>query len=116
MVTEKKSLAVQILTVIILMIGAYMGAFSTGAQAWLGIVSMGLTLVLSTFFPSGSMPTGWTTIMWITNISGVVLQVLNAMGTSGLIDAQVVNMIMIGINILLQVFVKDYAIKPVSKV
>lgn len=114
MVTEKKSLAVQILTVIVLMIGAYMGSFSTGVQAWLGIVSMGLTLVLTTFFPSGSMSAGWTTIMWVTNISGVVLQVLNAMGTAGLVDAQVINMIMIAINILMQVFVKDYTIKAIK--
>lgn len=112
MITQKKSLAVQILTVIVLMIGAYMGTFSAGAQAWLGIVSMALTLVLSTFFASGTMPSGWTTILWITNVSGVVLQVLNAIGTAGLIDAQVINMIMIGINILLQVFVKDYTVVP----
>lgn len=114
MVTEKKSLAVQILTVIVLMIGAYMGSFNNETQAWLGIVSMALTLTLSTFFPSGSMPTGWTAILWVTNIAGVVLQVLNAIGTAGLVDAQVINMIMIAINILLQVFVKDYTIKPIK--
>ena len=110
MITQKKAIAVQIITVLVLLIGAYMGTFSTGVQAWLGIVSMALTLVLSTFFPSGNMPTGWTTVMWITNISGVVLQVLNAMGNTGLVDAQVINMIMIGINVFLQVFVKDYTI------
>lgn len=110
MITQKKSLAVQLLTVVILMIGAYAGLFSTGAQAWLGIASMALTLVLTTFFPSGNMPTGWTAIMWVTNITGVVLQILNSLGETGLVDAQTVNMIMIGINILMQVFVKDYTI------
>jgi len=115
MITQKKSLAVQILTVIVLMIGAYMGSFSEGTQAWLGITSMAITLALSTFFSSGNMPTGWTTLMWVTNGAGVVLQILNAMGTSGLVDAQTINMIMVGINILLQVFVKDYTVQPVTK-
>ena len=114
MVTQKKSLAVQLLTVVILMIGAYMGSFSAGVQAWLGIASMAITLVLSTFFASGTMPSGWTTLMWVSNIAGVVLQVANALGTTGLVDAQTINMIMIGINILLQVFVKDYAVTPVA--
>jgi len=116
MVTQKKSLAVQLLTVIILLIGAYSGMFSTGAQAWLGIVSMAVTLGLTTFFPSGTMPKGWTTIMWVANIAGVVLQILNAMGSTGLVDSQTINMIMIGINVMLQVFVKDYTIVPVAKV
>ncbi len=109
--SEKKSLAVQILTVIILMIGAYSGMMSPTAQAWMGIVAMAATVTLSTFFPSGQIVKGWTTIMWITNISGVVLQLLNAMGNSGLIDVQTINMIMIGINILIQVFLKDYTVK-----
>ncbi len=109
--TEKKSLAVQVLTVITLMIGAYSGLMNPIFQAWTGIVAMAATLTLSTFFPSGQIVKGWTTIMWITNVSGVVLQLLNALGNSGLIDVQTINMIMIGINVLIQVFVKDYTVK-----
>lgn len=114
MVTEKKSLAVQILTVLVLLIGAYSGYLNPSAQAWLGIVSMGLTLTLSTFFPSGSLPKGWTAIMWITNISGVVMQLLNALGDNGLVDAQTINIIMIAINVILQVIVKEYEVKKVA--
>lgn len=105
---EKKSLAVQFITVVILMIGAYTGMFNSGVQAWLGIVSMALTLGLSTFFPSGTLVKGWTAVMWALNISGIVLQLLNALGGSGLVDPQITNAIMIGINILIQVFVKNY--------
>lgn len=108
MVQQKKSLAVQIITVLILLIGAYAGFLSPSAQAWLGIVSMALTLTLSTFFPSGTLPKGWTTIMWVTNISGVVLQLLNALGDQGLVDAKTINMLIVAINILIQVAVKEY--------
>lgn len=111
MITEKKSIAVQILTVLVLLIGAYSGMFGATAQAWLGIVSMGATLVLSTFFPSGTLPTGWNKIMWITNITGVVLQLLTALGSTGLIDPMVINTIIIAINVFVQVFIKNY---PVS--
>lgn len=111
MITEKKSLAVQILTVLVLLIGAYSGMFGATAQAWLGIVSMGATLVLSTFFPSGTLPTGWNKLMWITNITGVVLQLLTAIGSTGLIDPMMVNTIIIAINVFMQVFIKNY---PVS--
>lgn len=114
MVTEKKSLAVQILTALALLIGAYSGYLNPSAQAWLGIVSMGLTLTLSTFFPTGTFPKGWTTIMWITNISGVVMQLLNALGDNGLVNAETINIIMIAINVLLQVTVKEYGVKKVS--
>lgn len=108
MVTQKKSLAVQIMTVLVLLIGAYAGFFSSSAQAWLGITSMALTLTLSTFFPSGTLPTGWTLIMWVTNIAGVIMQLLNAIGDQGLVDAQTINIIMIAINVLMQVVVKQY--------
>ena len=115
MLTQKKSLAVQIITVAILLIGAYAGMFTTGVQAWLGIASMALTVVLSTFFPSGEMVKGWTAVMWVTNIAGVVMQLINAMGSSCLVDAQTINMIMIGINIFIQVFLKDYTAKKVQE-
>ena len=112
---EKKSLAVQFITAVILMIGAYAGMFSSGAQAWLGIASMVLTVILSTFFPSGTLVKGWTALMWAFNISGIILQALNAIGSKGLIDPQTTNAIMIGINVLIQVFVKNYTIMPAPK-
>jgi len=107
-IMEKKSLAVQMITAVLLLIGAYSGMFTEGVQAWLGIASMALTLVLSTLYPSGTLVKGWTTMMWVFNISGIVLQLLDTMGKTALLEPKVVNGIMIGINILIQVFVKDY--------
>lgn len=104
----KKSLAVQILTALVLLIGAYAGFFSPEVQAWLGIASMALTLTLSTVFPSGTLPTHWTTVMWITNVSGIILQVLTVIGEQGLVDAQTINIVMIAINVILQTIVKQY--------
>ena len=112
---EKKSLAVQLITVVVLMIGAYSGMFGTGSQAWLGIVSMAATLALTTFFPSGTVVKGWTAVMWLVNLGGIVVQLMNAMGSAGLVSAEVTNAIMIGINIIIQVFAKDYVL-PVTKV
>lgn len=108
---EKKSLAVQIITVVVLMIGAYAELFGASVQAWLGIAAMAGTVALSTFFPSGTPVKGWTTVMWVVNIAGVVTQLLLAMGEQKLLDVQVVNGIIIGMNILIQVFAKDYATK-----
>jgi len=62
-IMEKKSLAVQMITAVLLLIGAYSGMFTEGVQAWLGIASMALTLVLSTLYPSGTLVKGWTTMM-----------------------------------------------------
>lgn len=114
MVTEKKSLAVQILTVLILLVGAYSGLFGPTGQAWLGIISMGATLTLSTFFPSGTLPTGWDKIMWITNITGVALQLLIAIGSAGLVDPMAINAIIITINVFVQLFIKNYPVKPTN--
>lgn len=112
MVTEKKSLAVQIMTILVLLIGAYTGLFSPEVQAWLGIAAMALTLTLSTFFPTGTLPKQWTTIMWVTNIAGVIMQLFNALGSQGLVDAQTINMVMIAINVILQTVVKQYETPP----
>lgn len=105
---KTKSLIVQVLTVLILAIGSYSGMFSPAVAAWLGIISMAATLTLSTFFPSGTIVTGWTWVMWATNISGVVVQILNLTSENGLIAPNITNSIIIAINIFIQVFLKDY--------
>ena len=103
-----KSLAVSILSVIVVAIASYSALFSPSAQAWLGIASFTITAVLSTFASSGTWPKGWSSVLWITNIAGVVIQVLSAIGDKALIDPAIVNYLIIGINILLTGFVKDY--------
>ncbi len=103
-----KSLAVSIISAAILAIGAYAGLFTESAQAWLGIVSMALILVLNQFFPSGTPVTGWNWVIWTTNIAAIVIQLLNATMEEGLLKPELVNGIIIAINIFIQTFLKDY--------
>lgn len=99
-----KTIATQIITAMILLLAAFAGNFGGEVASWIGIASMVLSLVLSTFFSSGVMTGTWTVVMWVTNIAGIVIQVLNATGEQGLIAASVTSAIVIVINILLQVF------------
>ena len=103
-----KSLGVSLISMAIAAIAAYSSLGSPAVAAWLGIVSFGLTLVLSTFAPSGSFPKGWTAVMWITNGVGIAIQVLTAMADKQLADPTTINYVIIGINILMQTFIKDY--------
>ena len=106
---KNKSLAVQILTMIVAVIGSYGALFSTTAQAWLGIVSFAITVLLqSPILSTGTWPVGWNKIMWISNGAGIVIQVLNAISDKGLVDPATINYVIVGINILLVTFIKDY--------
>lgn len=102
-----KTIATQIITTMILLIAAFGAGFGGAAASWLGVASMGLSLVLSTFFASGTMTKDWTLVMWATNIGGIAIQILNATGEQGLIAANVTNGIVIVINIILQVYFSD---------
>jgi hypothetical protein len=74
----------------------------------MGIASSALVLVLSNFFPSGVLVKGWNVVLWATNIGAVAIQVLNLVSEQGLVSAAIINGIIIGINILIQVFFKNY--------
>lgn len=106
---KAKSLAVMILSAAILAVGAYSGYFTESVQAWLGIVSMAMVLALNTFFPSGTLVTGWNWVLWTTNIAAIVIQLLNATMEQGLLKPELVNGIIIAINIFIQTFLKDYS-------
>lgn len=106
---KAKSLAVTIISAAILAIGAYAGLFTSSIQAWLGIVSMALVLVLNQFFPSGAPVQGWNWVTWATNISAILIQLLNVMSEQALVKPEIVNGIIIAINIFIQTFLKSYA-------
>jgi len=111
-----KSLAVSILSVIVAIIAAYSGLASPSAQAWFGIVSFAIVLLLqSPILSSGTFPVGWTSTVWIVNIAGIVIQVLSSIGEKSLVDPAVINYVIIGINILLTGFVKDYGSGSIVK-
>lgn len=104
-----KSLAVTIMSALVLILGSYSGYFTDHVQSWLGIVSMGLVLTMSTFFPSGKMVSGFTPILVLSNVLSIVIQLLNATADKSLISPEVVNGVIIGINIFLTTFLKDYS-------
>ena len=104
---KKKSLAFNLLTFAVLIIGAYAGFLTLPAQAWLGIVAFVATVVLNQWFPSGQLIQGWNTVTWIVNIAGVLIQGITAIGDQGLLDPVIVNSVIMGINILIQTFLKE---------
>lgn len=112
---KAKSLAVSIITTLILVIGGYAHSFSPAVQAWLGISSFGLTLVLTTFFPSGTLVKGWNWIVVATNATGILLQLLSAVSDKGLLPVEVVNGLIVAVNIFIQGFLKDYTAAPAAK-
>lgn len=103
-----KANAINFITLIIAMIGAYSSMFNASTQAWLGIVGMTLSTVLATFVTGGTWVSGWSQTLWVTTIAGVVIQVLNAIGSAALINPAVVTGVITGINIFINVFYKSY--------
>ena len=104
-----KSLVVQIFTLLISAITIYGNLLPVSILPWLGIVAFSLTGILnSPLLSSGKWPTGWAPVMWITTITGLAIQIGNEMATQSLVDPAIINNIVVGINLLLFTFVKDY--------
>ena len=104
-----KSLLTMILSGAILAFGAYSGYFSDTVQAWLGVLSFACVLVLnSKMMISGEMPGAWSIATWALNIGAIAVQILGMVNDKALMPATVVNGIMIGINVLVQIIAKDY--------
>lgn len=104
-----KTLIANILSFVILAIGAYSGLFSPLWAAWLSVLSYLITLVLQLpVFTSGSMTTGVSFAQYAVLILGIVIQVLNAIGQKALLDPMITNYIVIGITLFIQVFLKEY--------
>lgn len=111
---KKKSLAWQILSFAVVVIGIYGGFFGTTGQQILGIVSFAITAILqSPLLSSGEWPKGWGTAMWIAQIAGVMVQIGNYLTDNAIIDSTIVNIFVLTVNAILTIFVKDYA--PVTK-
>ena len=108
MKTQAKSLIVQVLTTIILVIGSAGSLLSAKAAAFAGIISAAFTLILNEFFPSGELVQGWSLVLWVTNLGAVALQIINMIGTVTFIDPAVINYLTIGINTLILVIAKNY--------
>lgn len=99
-----KSVAVQIISTLILALGYFGNYFEASTAAILAAVAYGLTAVLSTFAPSGEWVKGWNWVMWGTNIIGVLVQVANYTADAGLVQVNIANGIIVALNIILQVY------------
>ena len=106
----KKSLARQILSFAVVLVGIYGGYFGEKGQQMLGIASFAITALLnSPMLSTGTFPKGWGMAMWITQIAGVVIQIANYLSDQQIIDAMAVNVFILTVNAILTLFVKDYA-------
>jgi hypothetical protein len=112
---KRKSLIVTIISALVLALGAYSGFFNSTAQSWMGIVSFGLVTTLSVFAPSGAFEHGMKPIVIVSNAVAILLQVANLIGEKSLMDAALLNGIVIGLNIFTQTFLKDYSDSAVAK-
>ena len=65
---------------------------------------MALTFVLSTGFPSGVFSPSANVASYVVNGAGIIIQLLNATAESALIPAEIVAQVVIGINLVLQVY------------
>jgi hypothetical protein len=98
-----KSIAVQILTTIILIVGSVGSLFNETWVAVLGVVAAAATLIVKTFFPSGTLVFGWDILLWATNIGYVILQITNMVGTVAWIDPTIINAMAVVINTVILV-------------
>lgn len=104
----KKSLIAQVLSIVVIVIGAYSFNFSGTTLAVLGVVSFSITQFLATFMPSGTWVAGWHVTSWIVNVAGVLIQILNLMGEQALISPMLLNQIIIGLNLIVAYIGKNY--------
>ena len=103
MKTQGKSIIVQIITTLILVIGSAGSLLSVKAAAIVGALSMVLTLVLKTFYPSGQLVAGWDLLLWVTNVGMIILQAVNIFGSVIFIPVEVINYLAVIINTVILV-------------
>ena len=105
----KKSLVWQILSFMVAMIAGYSGLFDEKTQMVLGIISFSVTALLqSPILSTGTFPKGWDSVMWFTQIAGVLIQVVNFLGEKAVVPAMFVNMFIFTVNTIIVTFVKNY--------
>lgn len=104
-----KSVAFQIIATLVLVISAYMSNFNPSVQQWLGAVVFGGTLLLqSPIMSTGSWPSGWSWVIWASNIGGIAIQLGGYFSENNLIPADIINGALIAVNLFLATWVKDY--------
>jgi uncharacterized membrane protein len=103
MKTQGKSIIVQIITTLLLVIGSAGSLLSVKAAAIVGALSAVLTLFLKTVYPSGQLAQGWDLLLWVTNIGMIILQAVNIFGSVIFIPVEVINYLTVIINTVILV-------------
>lgn len=107
---KNKSLAWQILSFAIVILGIYGGFFGEKGQIMVGLISFTITAVLqSPILSSGFWPVGWSKYIWGMQIGGLLIQVANFLSVQAIVDPQVVNVFIMTVNAILTTFIKEYA-------
>lgn len=111
MKTQGKSIIVQIITTLLIVIGSAGSLLSVKGMAVVGALSAVLTLVLKTFFSSGQLVQGWDLLLWVTNVGMIILQAVNIFGAVIFIPVEVLNYLAVIINtVILVVANQSYGI------
>lgn len=106
---QNRSALVQILTFLVAFIGAYGALFTEKGQAWLGVVAFTATILLNNpILTKAEFTKGWGTTLWVVNLGGIAIQVLQAIDVAYLIPSNIVNYIIIGVNLLIVTMFKKY--------
>lgn len=98
-----KSILFQILMTMVIVLGSAGSLLGDTAMAWAGMIGAALTVVIKTFFPSGTLVSGWDAMLWATNIGAVIIQIMNLVNDVTFIDPAVINATMVIINTVILV-------------
>lgn len=98
-----KSILFQILMTMVIVLGSAGSLLGDTAMAWTGMIGAALTVVIKTFFPSGTLVSGWDAMLWATNIGAVIIQIMNLVNDVTFIDPAVINATMVIINTVILV-------------
>lgn len=103
MKTQGKSIIVQIIITLLIVIGSAGSLLSAKAMAVIGAMSAVLTLILKTFYPTGTLVAGWDLLLWVTNVGMILLQAVNIFSSVVFIPAEVLNYLAVIVNTVILV-------------
>jgi len=105
----KKSILVNILTLASMMLVAYSGSVSESLAVWFGSISAVITLVLTTYFPSGTwIGSEWKLSQWGVSLGQITLSALSYFSPGMGIPVELINFIGVTATLAIQYFGKFY--------
>lgn len=94
---------------LLLLYSGYLTESSPRLALWMGAVASASTVVLRTFFPTGTwIAAGWNAALWIVNGGYIASMILSLWSDMGVVSATVVNIIVGTINVVISYFGVTY--------